>query len=196
MPGWLSWANVRASRRNRSSSSGPPQAPRPEHLDRHRPPQLRIPRLEDPAVRARAELPEEFVAPQLQRRRRPRRARRLQELLRDGIRVLARARQDVEQLVHLLLPVSDVAGAHCLQHARFEVLPEHELLHLLDRALHGRELQEDVDAGLVLLHHALNALHLPLDAAEPAQGLRLRLSVHDQIPRIGRRCSSMRMHSK
>jgi hypothetical protein len=41
------------------------------------------------------------------------------------------------------------------------VAAEQQLLHLLERALHGRDLQEDVHAVGVVCDHALQALHLP-----------------------------------
>src|SRR5688572_13581928 len=81
------------------------------------------------------------------------------------------AGKDVEQLVHLLLPVPAIARADGVGHAGRDVAGEEEPLHLLHRALDGGELEEDVHAVLVLLHHPLDALHLALDTAEPAQRL-------------------------
>src|SRR5262245_16697495 len=75
-------------------------------------------------------------------------------------RLPAEAGEDVEQLVHLLLALARRAGPHGVRHARGDVPPEQELLHLLHGALHGGELEHDVDAVLLLLHHALDALHL------------------------------------
>src|SRR3990172_2195893 len=95
----------------------------------------------------------------------------------------AEAGEDVEQLVHLLLPVPRVAGADGLRDAGRDMVPQHELLRLLDGALHRRELEGYVHAVLFLLQHALNALDLALDPAQPPQGLGLRVRV-DHRPRL------------
>ena len=41
------------------------------------------------------------------------------------------------------------------------------LPHEVERALHGGDLQEDVDAVLIAFDHPLESLHLPFDAAQP-----------------------------
>src|SRR3984893_7891062 len=89
--------------------------------------------------------------------------------------------EDVEQLVELPLAVPRAAGAHRVRHARLEMLAEQELLDLLDRPLDRGELEQDVHAVLVLLHHPLDALDLALDAAQATERLPLRLIVHHGV---------------
>src|SRR5262245_3759878 len=103
------------------------------------------------------------------------------------------AREHLEQLVHLLLPVPRVARANRLRHARSDVPAEEELLHLLHRSLHGGELEQDVHAVLVLLHHPLDALHLALDAPEAPERLGPRVLVDHRVPPVnGARARSIR----
>ena len=64
MPGCVSWAALRASRRNRSTSSCGREHAGPGDLDRHGPAQLRVDRAEDVAEGAGPELLEEIEPPQ------------------------------------------------------------------------------------------------------------------------------------
>ena len=68
--------------------------------------------------------------------------------------------------------------------AQIEVLAQQELLHLLHRALHRGQLEEDLHAGLVLLDHPLDTLHLAFDPAQPAQRLRRHLALHHRVPAL------------
>src|SRR4029450_12695054 len=78
---------------------------------------------------------------------------------------------------HLPLPVARVPGPDRVGDARGDVAAGQHLLDLLHGAVHRGELEEDVHAVLVLLDHALDALHLALDAAQPAEGLALGVLV-------------------
>src|SRR5207249_2208036 len=62
-------------------------------------------------------------------------------------------------------------------HAGFDVTAEQELLHLGQRALDRRHLEQDVDAIGVRFDHALHPLHLSLDPAQPSEGLCFRLGI-------------------
>src|SRR5262245_39753021 len=83
-------------------------------------------------------------------------------------------REDVQQLLDLPLPVALRAGAERVGHARFDVAAEEELLYLLERTLHRRDLEQDVDAVRLARDHPLQPLHLALDAPGPPQRLLLR----------------------
>src|ERR671923_27258 len=67
----------------------------------------------------------------------------------------AQAREHVEQLVDLLLAVAAAPRAHGVGDAGLDVAAKQQFLALLERALHGRDLQQDVDAVRVVLEHAL-----------------------------------------
>src|SRR5262245_30893302 len=86
-------------------------------------------------------------------------------------------REHVEQFVDLLLALALRARANRVGHARLDVPAQQELLDLLERALHCRDLEQDVDAVRLAVDHPLETLYLPLDPSEPPQGLGLRLLV-------------------
>src|SRR5436309_14616745 len=92
-------------------------------------------------------------------------------------------REHVEQLVDLLLTLALRARAQRVGHARLDVPAQQELLDLLEGALHGRDLEQDVDAVRLAVDHPLETLHLPLDPAQAAEDLGLRLLVdHPYTP--------------
>src|SRR6267142_5846431 len=90
--------------------------------------------------------------------------------------------EHVEQLVDLLLALALRPRPQRVGHARFDVSAEQELLDLLERALHGRDLEQDVDAVRLAVDHPLETLHLPFDPAQAPEDLRLRLLVDHPVP--------------
>ena len=62
---------------------------------------------------------------------------------------------------------------------------EQELLALLERALHGGDLEQDVHAVGVVLEHPLQPLHLSLDAPQPAARLGFGLLVEHALYPLG-----------
>src|SRR5262249_33965025 len=92
------------------------------------------------------------------------------------------ASEDIEQLVDLPLSVVLRAGSDGVGDARLDVASEKELLDLLQRALHGGDLKQDVDAVRVGVDHALESLDLSFDPSEPPDGLRLRRRVDHRYP--------------
>src|SRR5207247_9048053 len=72
----------------------------------------------------------------------------------------------------LALALAPPSGAEGVGHARFDMAGEQQLLDLIERALHRGDLEEGVHAVGVVTDHALQPLHLALDAAPSAQRLR------------------------
>src|SRR2546427_5442452 len=93
--------------------------------------------------------------------------------------------EHVEELVDLLLAFAFGARTNRVGDARLDVPAQQELLDLLERALHRRDLEQDVDAVRLAVDHPLETLHLPLDPTQSAEGLGLRLRVDHPIPPRG-----------
>src|SRR2546425_6464223 len=85
--------------------------------------------------------------------------------------------EHVEELVDLLLAFAFGPRTNRVGDARLDVPAQQELLDLLERALHRRDLEQDVDAVRLTVDHPLEALHLPLDPPEASERLRLCLVV-------------------
>src|SRR5690606_41041052 len=72
------------------------------------------------------------------------------------------------------------------------VVPEDLLLDPSQRGPDGRDLRHDVNAVAVLLDHARQAAHLPLDPPQPLQTGLLRIILHgltDTLQGYNRQCS-------
>src|SRR3989441_11508442 len=92
-------------------------------------------------------------------------------------------REHVQQLVDLLLALRLRARANRVDDARLDVPAQQKLLDLVERALHRRDLEQDVDAVRLAVDHPLEPLHLPLDPTQPSERLGLRLLVeHPDTP--------------
>ena len=60
---------------------------------------------------------------------------------------------------------------------------QQELLDLLEGPLHGRDLEQDVDAVRLAVDHPLQTLHLTFDSTQAPEGLGLRLLIdHSYTP--------------
>ena len=82
---------------------------------------------------------------------------------------------ELNQLLDRLLML---ARLHAFGQTALEVSLNKHALHLLQRFADGKELLEDVDAVLVLLHHALNAFQVALHVLEPPKRFLLVVCNH------------------
>src|SRR5579863_867190 len=86
-----------------------------------------------------------------------------------GADQLRKSLEDVEELIELRVTLLAHAALHSPRHAVVDVRLEDGLLNPAQRCLHRTELDEDVGAITLLVHHAQQPRHLTVDAAQTIQ---------------------------
>src|SRR6202034_201208 len=89
------------------------------------------------------------------------------------------ARKNVDQLHDLTPLLTLVAGRDRMLDAVCDVVGKDFLLRAAQRRPRRRKLGHDVDAIAVVLDHARQPAHLPLDALEASEHRRLGIRLHD-----------------
>jgi|GEM_PF-5651814 len=80
---------------------------------------------------------------------------------------LSGAIEDAYQLFNLPFAFFLITGSNRISDAVAHVILEHETLHARQRSTRGLNLGDDVDAIAVVVNHAHQATHLPLDTGKP-----------------------------
>src|SRR5579859_7606775 len=113
--------------------------------------------------------------------------------------VLPAVFEDVEQLGDGPLALAGIVRADRAGHAVVKMALEQQRSRLVDGALHGADLLDDVHTVAVLVDHPDDRAPVPLDAAQPGENLRLRPRVetghgsrHSVLPPSPRRGDTSR----
>jgi hypothetical protein len=88
------------------------------------------------------------------------------------------ARQHVHELGDFAALLGGVAAFDRVLDAMRHVIAQDFLFHATERRPHRRDLRDDVDAVALLVDHAREASHLPLDAAQALAAGRLAGFLH------------------